>query len=364
MLCGATHLARQMFIGHHAGSLVKQYLARSPEGGDDPLKELAQIGGPAVPFVSPLLRHPDWRVRREAVKALGKIRAPGLAAMAEPLLHDRCWIVRTAAVAALGRIHDRRSVGPLARALRDPSPHVRSEVALILGYDFREEDPAAPLHEAFLQEKSQCVRVSIALALACVPSDSTIPWAVGAIGDHSWQIRFSAARMLAKADVRLDSVGALAPAVTDPSLLVRYCTVRALGKAKGDDAVPLLAAALADSSHRIRSCAVESLRRLGSKRSARALRGGLDDPSPFVRRQVVRALACIGDETALPALVEAACDRSQAVRECALMAIWHLAGEGVDGYSFQGQEAVKRLVENGGQRDQDAGARTKEGTRP
>jgi HEAT repeat protein len=75
----------------------------------------------------------DLGVREAAAGALVRIGAPAL----EPLLVDlqaQSWDVRRTAARALGQIGDRRAVGPLSAALRDPQDGwLRRDAARALG---------------------------------------------------------------------------------------------------------------------------------------------------------------------------------------------------------------------------------------
>ncbi|MFW6051386.1 MAG: HEAT repeat domain-containing protein [Myxococcota bacterium] len=82
--------------------------------------------------VAPLLReHPEWSVRMEAAKALGRLGAEeGVAALSRALRDDRYAFVREAAARALGQMGATEARGALERAReRDPEERVRRVAA-------------------------------------------------------------------------------------------------------------------------------------------------------------------------------------------------------------------------------------------
>lgn len=73
------------------------------------------------------LQHMDWRIRRDAARALGEARAPqAVPGLTTCLLKDTYWLVRWSAATALQEIGDYRACPILALCMnRDTDRHVR-----------------------------------------------------------------------------------------------------------------------------------------------------------------------------------------------------------------------------------------------
>jgi len=124
------------------------------------------------------------------------------------------------------------------------------------------------------------------------------------MGHESEEARMHAAFALGELGLAdAESAGAVANAVSDPSVVVRRSAVEALGLIKEpvEMILPALEEGLKDDDDQARFTAALSLQRLGAKAepSAPALRAALRDENRYVRANSVDALRRIGTNEAL-----------------------------------------------------------------
>lgn len=110
---------------------------------------------------------------------------------------------------------------------------------------------------------------------------------------------------------------ALASAIVDRSISVRYEAVHVLGEIGGATSTGLLEQALQDADTNIRTASIDALAEIGGEDSARALALALNDADPAVRENAVYALGDIGGATATELIEQAARDPDALVREVA-----------------------------------------------
>lgn len=228
--------------------------------GGEAAETLARIGKGSNELLD-LMKHRDWRVRANAMRALGGLDAGAddqlLAALAkrdehpevtgnaaralglmktrrarEPLIavlkHDDTR-VRGAAARALGLLSDPRAVLPLIAALDDDDAHVRIAVTSSLGRIGRIGEPAVldPLLRALKDDHRQ-VRDAAAGALRCTRDPRVLEPLVAALADPYPNVRIGAAGTLANlGDPR--AVEPLIALLGDDSQAVRGAAAAALG---------------------------------------------------------------------------------------------------------------------------------------
>lgn len=126
-------------------------------------------GGPAVPPLTELLRHPDAAVRWQAGRTLGKIGVPALPALPElirQMADDPDALVREHAAEAIGDIGPAAAaaVPDLAKALADPAPKVRRDAVRGLGQMGPAAAAALPQVQGLLADPEEMVREAAARA--------------------------------------------------------------------------------------------------------------------------------------------------------------------------------------------------------
>jgi HEAT repeat protein len=192
------------------------------------------------------LKSEEWRVRREAVIALGAMGSNEEAVReVAKMLQDPSTGVRANAALALWKMcpASAAAVPELAEALDDHSPHVLIYVALALFSQGPEARPAIPaLLRALQDPKNQ------------VPGPG-----------FPYTIRQAVVRVLGvTGDTRKEVVDALIEALQDPEEGMRVVAAEALGRLGPDAAraVPTLRTALLDESEEVRSKAQQALRQI------------------------------------------------------------------------------------------------------
>jgi HEAT repeat protein len=116
-----------------AMKLAKRLNSRSAYERADAAERLGSIGDPsAVPLLVGRLADRSAEVRMRVVGALRRLGASESEVFVHALL-DKDELVRVEAAEALAVIGERQTLTPLRRALKDPSPLVRSYVAAAIG---------------------------------------------------------------------------------------------------------------------------------------------------------------------------------------------------------------------------------------
>jgi HEAT repeat protein len=285
----------------------------------------------AIPALLRRLRDEDWRVREEAARALGKMKAaaavvgllecirmgrPGpfgggngnstftdaikeIGPLAVPVLvdalSDEDARMRLVIIDLLGAIAEPDAVPALAGALRDPEWRVRWQAADALGK--MGNTAAVPDLVEMLTDGNKDVRISAAYALGRIGHDSAVEGLVKLLHDREWRVRWGAAEALweigepavpalievlrqedeyvrraairALAQIGSPSISALIGALNDDNWDVRWSAAAALQEI-GDAAVPALVAALDADNWQAAWAAAESLKRIGTKEAMQA----------------------------------------------------------------------------------------------
>jgi len=216
-----------------------------------------RLGDPgAVPLLVERLRDPDLRVRREAIRALGDLRARE----AIPRIVD--------AIEAMGEWSNLLLVMALVRMGPESAPAV---AALLVA------SRSPGMTKALLQ-------VTGRLGLA------TNPGTIRALASHpDPEIRVEAVRVLGSIEPSPDASAVCLDAMNDPEWPVRALAASSLGRLRDGRAVPRLARAMGDPAYWVRHHVAEAMAALGEP-GAEALRQGLHDANPFVRDMAAQTL--------------------------------------------------------------------------
>ncbi|HVQ30152.1 MAG TPA: M56 family metallopeptidase [Vicinamibacteria bacterium] len=236
------------------------------------------------------VRDTDSEVRKEAVYALGELRAPQGAPALASALSDQDAEVRSQAAFALGQIRSEAAVGPLTTALADKAPEVRQQAVFALG-QIRARSAVDGLTTA-LKDPNEEVRQQAAFALGQIRDPKSVAALGAALADTSAEVRQQA--VFALGQIRAEeAVTPLSKALKDANEEVRQQAAFALGQIRNAQSVPSLMEALKDSSAEVRQQAAFALGQLGDERAAEALTAALKDAQPEVRRQAAFALGQI-----------------------------------------------------------------------
>jgi hypothetical protein len=124
---------------------------------------IARYGRDIVPYLYPMLEHPDPYVRRNAAIVLGYF----LDQRAEPALMKMLAandVGSGGAAFALGELGDREAAGPIARLLKNPDARTRFWAAYAL-YEIGSKDSLDELKAAADREKDQAARQEMMAAI-------------------------------------------------------------------------------------------------------------------------------------------------------------------------------------------------------
>jgi HEAT repeat protein len=120
-----------------------------------------------------MLGDPKWFVVRNAAELIGELAVEEAVPALAQLLNHRDDRVRKAAALALAKIGTKAAGEPLRRALRDPSPEIRLQVAMGVGGQ-RAQGLAMPLVVALDEEKDEAVQRELVLALGRIGTGDAV----------------------------------------------------------------------------------------------------------------------------------------------------------------------------------------------
>lgn len=280
----------------------------------------------AAEALTPLLRHADAEVRREAAYALFRLRFVPV------------WRRQAEEPPALPK----RSVDALLAAFDDPEAEVRR--AAVYSFSRYGEPRAVAALTGRLGDSDEWTRLfavrSLARALAeGTPEPSTVSAVVGTLGDESHHVRAEAVA----ATAALGAADRLPPGLAkDPSFHVRAALARALEQEESDAGLALLRTLESDLSPTVRTTAIEALAgRLGAayeealldylvtpdqpKRAQQA--GAGPGRGWLIRAAATRAATRLGED-GRPLIHQAMSDTDARVRAAAVTALGLLPGDG------------------------------------
>jgi HEAT repeat protein/beta-lactamase regulating signal transducer with metallopeptidase domain len=271
--------------------------------GGEAAETLARIGNTSDELLD-LMMHPEWRVRANAIRALGglkDVRAVDqlLTALANKDEHPE---VRGNAALALGSMMAQRGVEPLIAAIEHEDPMVRSAAATALG-DLR-NTRALPHLIAALKDDDPYVRRSATGSLGHIGGPSVVNPLLRALKDDHRQVREIAASALRCAkDPRV--VKSLIVAIGDPYSNVQINAATTLGTLKDLNAVEPLIALLTNDNESLRGAAAAALGELADSRAMEPLiTMVLKEDSEIARFRGLEALAKLGHAGATKAFGE------------------------------------------------------------
>jgi HEAT repeat protein len=208
----------------------------------------------AAVLVSCLVAGTCWAARPAAVEDLrGKPLAYLLTKLKDPDVGVR---IRAAASICGTATKDGRAVGPLAEALKDPSPMLRELAAVALG-EVGDAQAVPPLVAA-AKDSEPKVRAGVARGLKYQRGEAVAAALNQLLKDPDWWVRACAAESLVSAAGPL-AVEGLLPLLADPNADVRLAAARALGEIGDRRAFDSLMAAAKDRDAEVARAAINSL---------------------------------------------------------------------------------------------------------
>ncbi len=275
-------------------------LAEEKRREEENEKKLQALSGDGVnPFII-ALSDEDWRLRKEAAEALGKLKDErAVQHLSEVLLNDKDADVRRAAAWALGEIGSPDAISALVRALDDEDRGVRESAV-----DALAKIGALDALLSALKSKKARVKSAAALALGRMGAEDAIPHLSEVLrNEKNPEVKWSAAWALA--EIGRKSLRALISALNDEDECVRWCAVEALGKLKDERAVDHLIKLLNDDARNVRSGAAWALGEIGDKNAIEHLIKALGDRDAIVVENVMEALMRFPEDVVVDPLIKA-----------------------------------------------------------
>jgi HEAT repeat protein len=281
------------------------------------------------------LRHPDAKVRINAVRLLREARYPEAITPMAALVNDPLDPIQLEAIAAemafflVEDVPDRKRVALLVE-VRTPG---RAAAAFERGPLAAWPRPV-PIEviTALLQavdDDNQRVRAEAIYALGTIARaplpDAAVPALIKALDHYDPVIRAAAARVIGRLQVKA-AADALIKSVNDSNAAARYAAMRALGELHDQRAVQALTEQFNFYGNGEGAwAALEALARIGHSSSVPLFTARLADKDPFLRRASAEGLGRTGDKSGVSALeAGAGNDPSEMVRAAMAFALQKL----------------------------------------
>ncbi len=281
---------------------VLQKLGRLPEAISaakrDPVSELPPLLDTNVQRLLRQVHHADWRVRRNAVEALGMRHDPNVREALLGCLTDEDWEVRLQAIQALREVRDKHVAENLVLMMRDTVSEVSTvamQFAESLGIEALE--PLTRLLGATdVNARENAVRL-----LGKLHDTRIIEPLLRALCDSDAQVRQLAHdALLAFGQPVAD---ALAHAAERPESKTRWKAIDAMSRLRDERMIPTLVAALNDPEADIRELAAQALQGSGwqphtpDEQIAYAIAQGTWDVLPPFGAQAIPPLLSFANDT-------------------------------------------------------------------
>jgi len=213
------------------------------------------------------LQSDDWKTRRDAVLALGGFTddAPAVASILQAMLDDADRNVRWAAVQSLIQLGGESSTAVLCDAVNHPQEDVRKEAMKALGKLGQAAESAVPVLIGVLRS-NDALKVEAMSALGSIGSgaQAAIPELALLLGDE-FRVSMAAKQALAKIDPNADVLEILAAAAQSNDLTTAVRAAKALGgmSAQASNVVPVLIEQLQSPEPEVVAAAVTALGSMG-----------------------------------------------------------------------------------------------------
>jgi hypothetical protein len=234
-----------------------------------------------------LLRHRSAARRLQGCRFAGRMGDTGAVPLLVESLRDRDPAVRRQAIRALGELRAVEAVGDIAEAIEAMGewsnlllvmalirmgPESASRIGALLGVS---KSPA--MTKALLQVTSR---------LGVAPNPAMIRTLVA---HPDPEVRVEAVRVLGAIVPDGETTSVCLAAMDDPEWPVRALAAWSLGRVGDERAIARLARAMGDPAYWVRHHVAEAMAALGERGEA-ALRQGLEDENPFVRDMAAQTL--------------------------------------------------------------------------
>lgn len=255
------------------------------------------------------LEDSDRTVPLSAAEALGKIATPVAITALKRVFYKQDYSPTWWSVAiALGKLGDRRSIDIILAALNHSGTNIRIAAADALGEIGNSETIAALLNT--LGDSHEFVRTRAAYGLAKIGQDTVVEQLILALKHPRYLVRESAAIALGEIGTTA-AENALTAALTDPNEWVKLRAQQGLDR--------IHAAMIAPACGNDQNSAIELSKPLDE------ILENLADSSSFVREKAAQILGQIGSDSAVESLLNVALtDNTYSVRKTAIKALGNL----------------------------------------
>jgi HEAT repeat protein len=349
--------------------LIEDLRSGTIEKRDRAIRQLREMGKPAMPFLEAAAKEKDLEVAARAKYLIRYIELDALISAglrkAIPNIQDRLasgdahlWTETFLHVA--GGPREKRNFPELTASDLDPLvapavsaaastaeriqvvqsglswrlPSLAAEAAQLLGREpnttlrqvcvraLSELDhrASAPLIAEMALEDDPPARRTAVRALRLLGHSAAMPVLRRALGDKAAVVRTRALLALGQLEVR-DAAGDVAPLLKDPNYQVRAMAATALGQIRATASADEVAALLKDKTPAARGEAALALAALGEVRRTPDLAALLGDPDIAVREKAIRALAALGSRDLEKKLPQLLADPEPAIRCAAVFAV-------------------------------------------
>jgi HEAT repeat protein/cyclophilin family peptidyl-prolyl cis-trans isomerase len=290
-----------------------------------------QVGGPQMrPILVQAASASDPLSRAYAARGLGATKDPAMVDRLTQLATDKDEWVVVAALRALGEIPDPKGTAAAASLLGSASLTVRGEALRALSrlpVDKTVKSRVVP----FVGAEAPFIRAAALEALAHIDRDEFALVLSGLDPDPDFSVRASLATALGEAGDET-SLAHLYALLKDDDPRVLPAVLKAIQKARGNEALDTLKRSLEAADFAVRAAAAQALSELKAPGISGALESSykksLSDPEIDARFAIVKALATQKDDLAKATLLLAARgDPSRVVRVAASAALRALGAE-------------------------------------
>ncbi|MCL5036873.1 MAG: HEAT repeat domain-containing protein [Chloroflexi bacterium] len=288
--------------------LIDSLEGANPEKKNEIIRELIEIGKPAVPHLVEALKNKKWIDYNAVGEALARIGEPSIIPLIEMLRDEKTEGPGHAAfvLRKIGRPAVKPLLTSLNNRLKDLDEDGLTRVVAALrmnNYTHREESEDI-LIEA-LNDKNWKIRAVAAWALEYSYKTEIISEPlINALNDSVPEVRAAAAASLFTNNMNKREMDALIKAAGDEDHRVRREAVSSLGNSKNKRAVPYLVKALKDTDKNVRAAAVVGLRTTIDKTAVMPLVEVLNGKDYGVMSDAAEALGNIQDERAIPYIIK------------------------------------------------------------
>lgn len=294
--------------------------------------ELTDYGESAVPSLKMALKDSDPNVKKQAIRALGKIGGRQAADALAETFTDPDMNTRVRAIVGLTEVGMPAKPHLLKALENDPFPRARMFAANAMAHlgrpgdapeimkRFERQDVATQMHlvialvrigddEAYAglsrlsESPNHLIRFYVVNTIAEEgPTNKALPILTKSLDDETPEVRMWAMHGLQL--LRLpESYPAVLDALDDKYEYVRKEAAYTLGNLHNREAVPHLITCLNDPYPLVRGDAAESLGKLGDPQAVPVLKLLLDEPYPAVQIQAAEALARLNDFSGMETLI-------------------------------------------------------------